>query len=80
MFSHLMGQDLITAANRGDAKLVEDLIDAKADVNQVFCEGVTLLMVASAAGHESVATLLLEHKANVNAKDEVRCQAFQLEA
>ena len=58
----------------GDAGLVGQLLDAGADVESPNEDGQTALMLAARAGALDVAKTLVEHGANVNAKESWRGQ------
>ena len=51
---------LTLASSAGNAAAVRALLDAGADPSLVQCDGRTALELASANGHEEIATLLLE--------------------
>lgn len=61
-------RELMSAAVNGDATAVKSLIEAGADVNLRFENGLTVLMNASFAGRLEVAKLLLDAGADVNAR------------
>lgn len=67
---YLSGDDLcgmlLSAARRGDARVVQALLQAGADVNANEDDGSTALVRACFHGHERVAHVLLEANANVN--------------
>jgi len=52
-----------------ERKIVEALVKANADVNAVNKEGVTALMVASSAGRDGIARLLIQNEATVDIHD-----------
>jgi ankyrin repeat protein len=56
---------LLQAADKGDAKAVAALLDRGADPNTVDKNGHTLLMIAAAQGHEDLAKLLIARKADI---------------
>src|SRR5215210_6360201 len=60
---------LFSAARRGDAKAVADLLDQGVDVNSKTAYGATALHFAADKGHVEVVRLLLQRKANPNAAD-----------
>jgi outer membrane protein assembly factor BamB len=64
-----LGEDLWTAARRGDAEAVRALLDRGADANAKTAYGTTALFLAADRGHLEVVRVLLQHKADVNAKD-----------
>ena len=57
------------AADRGDVDVLNALLDAGADVNQVDGDGQTALHFASSCGHSGVASALLTRNADVDARD-----------
>ena len=61
-------EDLINAANSGDAAIVQALLAKGADVNAKANNGATALMLASQNGHNEVVQDLLAKGADVNAK------------
>ena len=65
---------LVLAAGRGDAPIVEALLDAGADANTTLPEGETVLMAAARAGSVRVLKLLLAHGADVGAREGWRGQ------
>lgn len=62
-------QQLIEAAEAGELREVQKLLDKGVGINAGML-GVTPLMVAAANGHASICALLLSNGANVNAHDE----------
>ena len=60
---------LFDPANRGELKVVEDLLKQGTDVNQADQDGRTPLMYAAYNGHTETVKLLLEHKAFVDVPD-----------
>ena len=52
-----------------ERQIVEALVTAKADVNAANKDGITALMVASAAGRDGMVRLLVQNGAKVNARD-----------
>ncbi|MEK6675876.1 MAG: PQQ-binding-like beta-propeller repeat protein [Planctomycetota bacterium] len=63
------GEELITAARKGDIEGVKSALSKGANVNAATKYGVTPLLSAADKGHVEVAKLLIERGANVNAKD-----------
>src|SRR5713101_5537253 len=63
------GEELLTAAKKGDAKTVKALLDKGAAVNAKNAYGATALYFAADKGHLEVVKVLLQHKADVNVKD-----------
>src|SRR5262245_45330761 len=64
-----LGEDLLTAARKGDARTVKALLTKGAAVNAKNSYGATALSFAADKGHLEVVKVLLQHKADVNAKD-----------
>ena len=61
---------LIDAAKRGDLEEVKDILRAHPEIiNQRDEGGATALHHAAFGGHQTVAELLLEHGADINARD-----------
>ena len=63
------GEELISAAQRGDLEAVRALLDRGVDVNSESRYGATPLAFAVNRGNEELARLLLERGADVDAKD-----------
>jgi ankyrin repeat protein len=63
--------DLIQAANMGDATTVAGFIDRGLDVNSVDPRGETLLIIASRAGHVELVKALLARRAKLEAVNAV---------
>jgi uncharacterized protein len=68
--------ELITAADRGDATSVTQLLAQGADVHASDERGVTALIAAAYQNHLEVAGLLIAAGADVNAQDETRQSAY----
>ena len=62
------GIDLITAAENGNQKEVQHLLDNGVNVNSVNDIGETALMKAAWAGHTNILTLLLNHEPRIDQK------------
>ncbi len=60
---------LIKAADKGDSKVVEALLDSGADINARDEQNQTALHKAASGGHTPIVKLLLERGADVNAKN-----------
>jgi len=60
---------LFFASNYNQKDIVKLLLEAKADVNAPYKEGITPLYIASELGHTEIVKLLLEAKADVNVAD-----------
>ena len=58
--------DLLRAAEMGDAKGVERLLDRGSDPNTADAKGNTLLMIGAREGHKDVVWALVRRKANAN--------------
>jgi len=65
---------LFMACRNGSAPLISALLAAGASANSVNAAGTSALMAASAAGNPAAVQLLLEHGADVNAKETARGQ------
>jgi ankyrin repeat protein len=63
---------LYLASLQGSAGMVEKLLKAGADANELGPQGETPLMLAARSGNVESIALLLDHKAQVNAKDKLR--------
>ena len=63
---------LFLAATNGNAKMLAKLLAAGADPNEVQPDGATPLMLASRSGDVDAIKVLIDHKANVNAKEKLR--------
>ncbi|KAJ9590252.1 hypothetical protein L9F63_016639, partial [Diploptera punctata] len=70
--SEMNGQ-LFTAADVGDVKLLQQMLEQGADVNFQHCAG-TPLNRAARRGHLSCVQALLDHGANVNLSGHFNCQ------
>src|SRR5436305_6128578 len=64
-----LNEELLQAARGGDAKAVAAALAKGADVNAKSPYGATALSFAADKGHTEVARVLVQHKADVNAKD-----------
>src|SRR5437764_8207499 len=64
-----LGEALLAAAKKGDAKTVKALLDKGAPVNAKNAYGATALYFAADKGHLEAVKILLQHKADVNVKD-----------
>ncbi len=58
--------ELVEAAQKGDLKRVQDLLNKGADVETKNSDGITPLMAAAFNNHLEIMKLLLEREANVN--------------
>ncbi len=65
---------LYLASQQGHAPIIQALITAGADLKTGTPNGTSPLMVAAAAGDVAAVTVLVDHGADVNAKDGVRAQ------
>ena len=61
--------DLLDAARKGNLKRVQKLLDSGADVNQRDKTGFTALHWAAMTNKQEVAKLLIEKKADINARE-----------
>ncbi len=57
---------VVLAAERGQYKVLQGLIENGVDVNTVLPDGSTALMLAAKRGHDDIVKLLLRHGADVN--------------
>ena len=64
-----LNEELLRAARAGDAKAVAAALAKGADVNAKSAYGATALSFAADKGHAEVARILVQNKADVNAKD-----------
>ena len=62
-------EELSAAARRGDAAAVKKLLDDGVDPNTKFRYEVTALIYACDHGHLDVVKVLLDHKADINARE-----------
>jgi len=78
VFIHVTRVDLISAAEKGQVKVVNRLIEMGAEVNQVAQSGNTPLLRAVQAKHVAVVRALLEAGADVEAADKrgIRCLGY----
>ncbi len=60
---------LLYAARDGRLEIVQTLVTAKADVNQVDANGITPLIAAITNNHVDVARFLIDHGADIKASD-----------
>lgn len=65
---------LFMACTNGNAAIIEALLKAGADANAVNANGTSALMTASAAGNADAVKVLIDHGANVNAKESAHGQ------
>jgi len=82
-----MDQDWERAIERGDAEVVQDILDHTADanarqalINSKDQHGQTGLMVAAARGHTEVARVLIEKQAELNHTAKYHLSALMLAA
>jgi uncharacterized protein len=68
LFSKLFGDNLISAAKKGDIGKVQELLSNGSDPNELEY-GFSALMFACERGHTDVVRLLVEQGANANAKE-----------
>jgi hypothetical protein len=73
-----LGQDLLTAARKGQADRVRELVHRRAALETRDKDGRTPLLVASQRGHAGVVELLLESGADVQARDREGWSAYGL--
>lgn len=69
---------LLEAANAGDAKTVATLLNKGLDPNSTDKQGNTLLMIAAVHGHEALVKLLVERKADLRLRSPVGDSALML--
>ena len=62
--------DLLRAAELGDVKGIERLLDRGSDPNTADAKGNTLLMIATREGHKDVVWTLVRRKANTNRRNQ----------
>ena len=62
--------ELLRAAELGDAKFVEQFVDQGMDPNTADAKGNTLLMIAAREGHPTVVMALIRRKANPNRRNQ----------
>src|SRR5439155_10145731 len=60
---------LLMASKNGDAPMIETLLSAGADPNSATTNGTSALMLAAASGKPDAVTVLLNHKAEINARE-----------
>jgi hypothetical protein len=76
-----LADKLCTAAEEGDLDLVKSLLSEGANIEATTnSAGSTPLMLACSAGHSSVAKLLLEHGADLHARNKMRQNALTMAA
>ena len=63
-------EDLLRAAELGDAKGIEQLLARGSDPNTADAKGNTLLMIAAREGHKDVVWTLVRRKANPNRRNQ----------
>ena len=66
---------LMLASENRSATMLKTLLEARADPNVAMWSGETLLMTAARTGFMEAANMLLDHGANVNARDPRRGQS-----
>ena len=62
--------DLLQAAELGDVRGIERLLDRGSDPNTADAKGNTLLMIAAREGHKDVVWTLVRRKANANRRNQ----------
>lgn len=62
--------DLLRAAELGDVRGMDQLLNRGADPNTADAKGNTLLMIAAREGHKEVVWTLVRHKANANNRNQ----------
>lgn len=65
---------LFMACTNGNAAMIAEFLKAGADANSVKSNGTTALMTAASSGSAEAVKVLLDHGANVNAKESTRGQ------
>ena len=63
-------EDLLRAAELGDVKGLERLLDRGSDPNTADAKGNTLLMIATREGHKDAVWTLIRRKANTNRRNQ----------
>ena len=63
-----INSELMDAARKGDTAVVQELLDAGADVNATDKHGGTALMMAAVNGHTDTVQVLLDAGADINMK------------
>lgn len=61
--------DLLDAARKGDLKRIQKLLDSGADINQRDNTGFTALHWAAMTNKQDVVKLLIQKKADINARE-----------
>ncbi len=64
-----VNQEFIKVAKGGDIQKVQELINARVDINVKDHTGCNALLAAAREGHKDVVELLLKHNADINAQD-----------
>ena len=72
--------DLLRAAELGNAKALGELLDKGLDPNTADAKGNTLMMIATREGHRDVVWLLVKRKANANRRNQYGDTALNLAA
>jgi len=65
---------LIMASRNGNAAMIAALLKAGSDVNTATADGMTALMAAAVSGNVEAAKVLLDHGANIHAKEASHAQ------
>lgn len=71
-----MTQNLIQAAERGDAALVQQLLREGADLNGRDARGRTPIMAATHANKPAIVKILIQAGADINLQDEIKDNPF----